>query len=704
MTTLRTKLLLFIIIAVTSSLLLSGLLTYASSSRLLLKESEDEINANAFRTGETIYGLLAAEIRNSEMLASQQVFRDTLRHREEADDATFFSPEFEPFLRATEALRGAYRGTIRHEKYWLGDRNGVVVASSEEKLETGSIRVPDRPYFIEAMQGRPAVSGTITSRANGKTIIVTAAPILDETGRAIGVIGNSIETSFFSEHLKGIRINERGKLYIVDAEGLILAHSTDESMILTKETNESILALAERPSEDRIVTGTFEFEDEGIRKYVAYSKIPFADWLVVVEDDIADIKSPLDELARNYSVVLLLAILASFLMFVYMLSRWVTRPLQAVMSVIAEVGRGNMDARVRIRAEDEFGVLGRTLNDMLENIADLMKAQERANRLQVENVSVRERSRLSEMLRHAMYQLSTSLDVQKVKRIALEELTAFASYDRVTVWGREDNGELTLNAFRSAADALPDIDRSYMLSLYETIERDERPIRTRRDGTDVYVLAVPFSLHGKFIGVKVLERTDREYEPEEAELVLSYCSQVVVAISNASLYAQMERMAVTDELTGMYNRRYFYRLAEERLEAAAAGGAPLSVVLFDIDHFKQVNDRWGHFVGDEVLRRLARIVEREAPSERVLARFGGEEFVLLLPGADGEAAERTAERLRVAVADAVMPAESGTLRVTISLGVAERRRGDRLDALLRRADEALYHAKSKGRNRVMHHA
>ena len=158
---------------------------------------------------------------------------------------------------------------------------------------------------------------------------------------------------------------------------------------------------------------------------------------------------------------------------------------------------------------------------------------------------------------------------------------------------------------------------------------------------------------------------------------------------------ELERLATTDMLTDLDNRRSVQRRLEEAISRSARHGTPLSIVLIDIDHFKQVNDRHGHQVGDEVLREVAARLRTRLRLEDSCGRWGGEEFLLVLQDTDGEAATVVAEDLRARVAD--RPVGGAALPVTISLGVAEWQ-GDAEDALIQRADVALYEAKAGGRN------
>lgn len=163
---------------------------------------------------------------------------------------------------------------------------------------------------------------------------------------------------------------------------------------------------------------------------------------------------------------------------------------------------------------------------------------------------------------------------------------------------------------------------------------------------------------------------------------------------------QLGEMAATDQLTGLLNRRAIWPLLNHELQRAQRTGMPFSLVLGDLDLFKRVNDTYGHDTGDLILRETARRLGSALRAQDALCRWGGEELLMLLPDTDSGGALQVAEKLRAAMADSAMAAGGNRISQTISLGVASFRDGDDIDAVVRRADEALYRAKRNGRNRV----
>jgi diguanylate cyclase (GGDEF)-like protein len=176
-------------------------------------------------------------------------------------------------------------------------------------------------------------------------------------------------------------------------------------------------------------------------------------------------------------------------------------------------------------------------------------------------------------------------------------------------------------------------------------------------------------------------------------------SQAAIALENAKLHHLVQRQATTDDLTGLVNRRRFIEALESEIVRANTFGSPLSVVLGDLDHFKLVNDRFGHHTGDEVLRQFAELVRQHLREVDVPGRIGGEEFAIVLPETDAAGAVAVAERVRRSLRSVRPMPERGSA-VTASFGVAQLALGETGDEVLRRADVALYRAKGEGRNTV----
>ncbi|BCO30885.1 hypothetical protein TspCOW1_09880 [Thiohalobacter sp. COW1] len=214
------------------------------------------------------------------------------------------------------------------------------------------------------------------------------------------------------------------------------------------------------------------------------------------------------------------------------------------------------------------------------------------------------------------------------------------------------------------------------------------------------VLCLPILRDGTLEGILILSFPEPRpsLRPAEIRPLQVSADLIGAALARKRLAGELEHQASHDVLTGLNNRRKFEELLLQEIERTNRYQRPFAVIMFDIDHFKRINDRHGHDVGDAVLSELAAIVREQVRDTDIPARWGGEEFIVLLPETGIEGAGRAAEGLRRRIAGTLF---TGAGRVTISLGVTQYQPGDSLDSLVKRADEALYRAKGEGRNRVV---
>jgi diguanylate cyclase (GGDEF)-like protein/PAS domain S-box-containing protein len=215
-------------------------------------------------------------------------------------------------------------------------------------------------------------------------------------------------------------------------------------------------------------------------------------------------------------------------------------------------------------------------------------------------------------------------------------------------------------------------------------------------------LKVPLLSKGRLIGSLNLEAHEPGvFTREHIESAQDVAGSLAIAIWQAKLTEQIHLLAITDELTGLYNRRQFFDLGRREFDRARRYNRPLSAIMLDLDHFKQVNDTYGHAVGDQVLRVVAQRCKKEIRDIDVLGRYGGEEFAILLPETHIDFGQVVAERLRRQMANYPILTDRYTLHATISLGVAQAiNTTSSIEALLEQADAAMYHAKQTGRDRV----
>jgi len=383
--------------------------------------------------------------------------------------------------------------------------------------------------------------------------------------------------------------------------------------------------------------------------------------------------------------------LAGFLLLAFAFAITVSRTLQAeVASLLVAaraIGRGDFSKRVPTEGNDEFAALGKEFNSMAEEL------QERLEELQ------RERARLAEAIRRVGESFTKSLD-----RVGLLEIVVQTAVDGVeAACGRatiRHAGEDHLQEVAVTGD--PDA-YERVLHAAEAAALDAGQI-AEIELAGASALAAPLGGDGG-VGIVSVARGDRRFTPGEHELFSYLTNQASVSVENVDLHETVQRQAVTDELTGLFNHRRFQEVMTQEVERARRYGQEMGLIMLDIDNFKRVNDTYGHLQGDMVLREVARVLRQSSREIDEPARYGGEEMAVALPQTDLEGAYRFAERVRrrIEALDLPLLDGDGTLKVTASFGAASLAKspGEGKDALVAAADAALYRAKRSGKNRTV---
>lgn len=227
------------------------------------------------------------------------------------------------------------------------------------------------------------------------------------------------------------------------------------------------------------------------------------------------------------------------------------------------------------------------------------------------------------------------------------------------------------------------------------------PFKTGKIGS---MLILPLLYERELLGLLLfLSEKVKSLSSYQIDLLKILGNQASTALANARLYERIERMAITDGLTGLFNHRYFQERLSSEFSRLGRLSMDLSILLIDIDYFKKINDTYGHPVGDEVLKAVAATIRKTIRDIDIPARYGGEEFALLLPGTDSDGAVKMAERLRYSILKQRFPFEKGEITVTVSIGISTAPADAKTkEELIKKADDALYQAKGKGRNRCIH--
>jgi diguanylate cyclase (GGDEF)-like protein len=382
----------------------------------------------------------------------------------------------------------------------------------------------------------------------------------------------------------------------------------------------------------------------------------------------------------------LVVFFAIALVFVAMLLRALGGQVRAMLEAARGIGKGDFSRTVPVVGNDEMAGLASEFNKMSGRLSAQM---EELRRQQVE---------IDRSVRRIGEAFASGLDRQGLLQVVVETALGAcnASYGTIALSGRA-GAEAEAGG---ATDALQDV----------TVAAEGEALRSDDliawEDERLCALASPLRRLGESpenVGVMTVAREGEPFSPAERDVFLYLAGQVSASIENIALHELVSEQAVTDELTGLSNNRRFRELISKEAARAQRFGHELSLVMLDIDDFKQVNDNYGHLQGDEVLRMVGKVLDEESRGVDEPARYGGEEFAVALPETGIEGALGLAERVRARIES--MPVDrvraSGRLRVTASLGAAAiPDSANSPQELIAAADAALYKAKRDGKNRV----
>jgi diguanylate cyclase (GGDEF)-like protein len=399
---------------------------------------------------------------------------------------------------------------------------------------------------------------------------------------------------------------------------------------------------------------------------------------------------------RNIYLFIGVGIVLSLLI-AYLAYRDTMTPMRALIGAMTRFADGDLTTRTDIRTKDEFDDLGDRFNHMAQSIQEHQERVESFNSL----------SNL----------LIASLNPQTLMQNVLDKIIELTRAQAGTIYLSEtdDNQErlvpfvaygvdLSAMEYLHFGQGLPgEAARRKRSIVIDNIPSDCR-LNINLGIADVMpreVAVFPIIYRDTVLGVMMLASMS-PFRTNELTLLESMINQIAIVLENALAHEKVAQLSITDTLTGTYNRRYLSQRLEEEFRISHRHHSSLSALVIDIDHFKKINDEFGHQIGDEALVAVANTLKENIRESDMLARFGGEEFVVILPHTTQKDAMIVAEKLRLAIASRTI-ASMGDHKITISIGVATMPDliVDSSDELLGVADRALYLAKEQGRNRVV---
>lgn len=510
----------------------------------------------------------------------------------------------------------------------------------------------------------------------------------------IGVLVAEVDLNYIRDLLKNALKRSKSQGLVLDETGAIIAQSSPEVKTFR-------IAGAELLDSD--VTTVRDIEGERyLITAVSLKKFDFyqaPNWTIVLQIPEKQAFQAAFELRQRILSLLIATALVSLTLAVLMANSFIG-PLLNLIAGARFIAAGDFTREIQPTSHDEIGDLTRTFEEMRTSLRTAREDLDR--RINELDTLYKVGKDISSILDFTQLQNSILEKVVKVVRAERGSLMLLDETEKVLTIGVAVG--LTEEIQREARVGLGEPVAGYVMEtqqplFVEDVERDQAFLAIKRTNiTRGTLMCVPLRAKDKMLGVLNVSRSEpNSFTERDFHLFQSLATQASIAIENARLY----RYAVTDEMTRLYNHRYFQQRLDEELQRADRYDSKVSLILLDVDHFKKFNDTYGHQEGDRVLKTVSRLLEKSIREVDIPARYGGEEFVVICPEKDAEGAMVPAQRIRTAIETYDFRINGVRVPLTVSLGVAcyPDQARNKFDLILF-ADTALYTSKESGRNRA----
>jgi diguanylate cyclase (GGDEF)-like protein len=549
--------------------------------------------------------------------------------------------------------------------------------------------------------------------------------------------------------LKPITIGRTGYMYIFDSWKNIIVHP--DSQLENTNISSWINPVTGHPLADDLIMAShsknknnrvaYKWNRPDDRLNFVYDKIDWVTYIdsfgwYVVASVYADDLNTSSVLLRNRILLISgLAVFISIIIIGFLMSRLLT-PIRRLSYTAGLVKAGDLTAVSDVKGKDEIGLLAETFNAMIarlkETIGNLdQKVIERTKELNKTNerltASIEKlatHNRQVTILNTMAKKIQACQTLEDIHEVAVESMKDLFPSSSGSIYVAEDD-ELfgkrlrpvrTWGELKCPAPEDPNggciCDGENKVSLPGIAVRDSRICKSRIGDLKGIGICIPLRTGEERLGMISIFMPELQHEMTEEQRVHlmndwhrlgeSISDQLSMAIINMNLRMKLRDLSIRDGLTGLYNRRYMEEAIYREFLQAERDGKSVGVVILDVDYFKQLNDTHGHKAGDLVLKELAALLTRNIRKGDIVCRYGGEEFLMILPGATISSAAQRAAAIRVGVEQMIIDYNGKSLRITVSIGTAAYPdHGATPDAVIKAADDALYLAKDSGRNRVV---
>lgn len=571
----------------------------------------------------------------------------------------------------------------------VADPSGWQVARSDGYPAIKTINYADREYFNIVMStGETAISDVLISKSVGWLGIILAEPIVQHDQTIAGLLIFNLGLNNLKWITEHVQIGDTGQAYVVNRAGKMILHPNQALM-------ETMADYSDRAPVKRAVagfTGWLEYNSDGQKILAGYSNIPSTGWGLVVEQPL---KIAMMDVVRVQNINLLILVVAALLAIMTSLAiaNAIAGTIAKISSASVQIAEGNWQTRLEVKSKDELGLLSDNFNRMtaqLERRGAALRMSEEKYRSLVDNIDV------------------------GVYRAHADEKGGFLQVNpaMVHIFGYNSAAELMNTPITALYYNIADRDKFLADSRREGFVKNRESMMRKQNGTLFWCSrsgAIRKNKEGsEWIDGVVEDIDDRKRAEdqlhkakEELEIQVEERTRQLTILNT-----ELQQLSMLDGLTCIGNRRCLDEFLEREWQRAIREKTSLAVIMLDIDYFKMFNDTYGHLAGDDCLKKVAAVLKTKIERTTDFAsRYGGEEFVVVLPVTDEHGAMIVAEKIRSGV-EALKIKHEGSLAggfVTVSAGVASGipKREGTATILVDAADRALYQAKVEGRNRVV---
>jgi len=548
-------------------------------------------------------------------------------------------------------------------------------------------------YMTVVKGGFDGYISEVFYKDNNKPYMFISIPIRNKLFEIIGILVAELDLTYLNNSVVNVNVKKTGYAYIIDNRRRILAH---------RETK--LIGTFLNPAYDLYTSmigpsGNIEFKDKTGEYQIAafvnlakYKGVFNPGWYVIVQQSRKEAYSAVFKL-REKIITIAWILFAATLVISIFLGLSITVPLKKLVKEVKYIAEGDLTRELNINTGDEIEVLARNFNQMRKNLKENIEELD--------------------LLYKVGQSMSSELDYTKVLNLILDKLISVMKAESGSIMiFDEDSGKLKIEVAKGLPENI--IEKTEVAvgeGIVGKVMKTGRPIyiantmdypdlakikgREVKEGT---FLSVPLRVKGELRGViNVSKSTPNSFTDRDLELFRSLSIQAAIAYENARLY----KLAITDGLTKLYIHRYFQSRLDEELRRAKRYRTKVTLIMTDIDHFKNFNDTYGHQIGDKVLKTVASILSSSIRNVDIIARYGGEEFAVICPAKGADDILIAAERMRKSIEEYEFYVENKRVPLTISLGIASypEHAVEKME-LIEKADMALYKAKESGRNRV----